>query len=198
MPKRGAIQREFEEQFEPILRTAFGVALRLTKNRDDAQDLVQEASVQAFRAYDSFRRGTNFKAWFLKILTNLFLNNYRKKQHEPDTTELDDVTELTLYARAKRAGVEGKGADPAALIMSRIESAQVASAIDALPDEYRVAATLYFIEELSYQEIADLIDCPIGTVRSRLHRGRKILQQSLWELAEPHFTKGAKRTGESS
>ena len=177
-------QRQFETLLAPILGQAFGVAMQMTRNRDDAEDLIQEAALQAFRAFHTFQPGTNFKAWYFKILTNLFLNKRRKQQRQPATTPLDDAPDLYLFWETKNAGLHERSADPAALVLQDISTEHMVQAIAALPEDYRAAAALYFMEELSYQEIADILDCPVGTVRSRLHRGRKLLQKALWEVAQ--------------
>jgi RNA polymerase sigma-70 factor, ECF subfamily len=177
----------FESYLTPILTAAYGIALHLTRNRDDAEDLVQEAALQAFRAFDSFQEGTNFKAWFFRILTNLFINAYRKRQRTPETdtlSELEDAQALYLFKRTQEIGIHTRTPDPAALVLERCEAEQVHQAIAALPEDYRVVSTLYFMEELSYQEIAEIVECPVGTVRSRLHRGRRMLQKALWYVAE--------------
>jgi RNA polymerase sigma-70 factor (ECF subfamily) len=183
MPQTDA-QKEFEALLAPVLGIAYGTALNLTHNRDDARDLVQDAALQAFRAFDSFQRGTNFKAWFLRVLTNLFLNRLRKQKREPQTAPLEDAQELYLYASTQREGIHGTEADPAELILSKIDVEQMVAAIAALPEDFRVVSALYFMEELSYQEIAEIMDTPVGTVRSRLHRSRRLLQKALWEIAE--------------
>ena len=175
--------RQFEELLSPVLGIALGMATRLTGGRDDAEDLVQETAIQAFSAFDSFQMGTNFKAWFLKILFNRFLNRKRSANRAPQTVELDETTELYLYDQTRRAGLQGKGNDPAALLMNKFDSAAIGEALMALPDEFRAVAVLYFMEEQSYEAIAQMLEVPIGTVRSRLHRARKLLQKSLWELA---------------
>jgi RNA polymerase sigma-70 factor, ECF subfamily len=181
-----AAQR-FESYLTPILTAVYGTALHLTRNRDDAEDLVQEAALQAFRAFDSFQQGTNFRAWFFRILTNLFINAYRKRQRAPavDTlSESDDAPALYLFKRTREIGLHARSPDPAALVIERLEAEQVSRAIAALPDDYRVVSALYFMEEFSYQEIAEIVGCPVGTVRSRLHRGRRMLQRALWHIAE--------------
>ena len=183
MNQTAARQNEFEELLKPILKTVYGAALNYTRNHDDASDLVQEATLQAFRAFDSFQPGTNFRAWLLRILTNLFLNKYRKQQREPDTASLDDVPESYLYVESYRAGMHQGSADPAAIVLEKLDTEKVTAAIGALPEEFRVVAALYFVEEFSYQEIAEIVDCPVGTVRSRLHRSRKLLQKTLWAQA---------------
>ena len=176
-------QKEFEALLRPILQTVYGTALHYTRNRDDASDLVQEATLQAFRAFNSFQSGTNFRAWLLRILTNLFLNKYRKQQREPDIANLEDLTESYLYNQTYRAGMHQGSSDPAEVILQKLDTEKVRAAIDALPEEFRIVAALYFVEEFSYQEISEIVDCPVGTVRSRLHRSRKLLQKALWEQA---------------
>ena len=180
--------RQFEELLTPILGLALGMATRLSGNRDDAEDLVQETAIQAFSMFDSFTLGTNFRAWFLKILFHRFLNRKRSADRAPQTTEFDEATELYLYDQTRRAGwqgsSQGKGNDPAALLINKFDSAAIGDALMALPDEFRAVAVLYFMEDLSYEAIAQMLDVPIGTVRSRLHRARKQLQKSLWELAQ--------------
>jgi RNA polymerase sigma-70 factor (ECF subfamily) len=177
-------QEEFESLFNPLLPMAFGTAMRLTRNHAEAEDLVQDAALLAFRGFGSFERGTNFKAWFFRILTNAFYSRHRKEKHERANLSTEDVPPLYLYARTAETGLQGREPDPATSIMDRIDSEQVAAALDALPTEYRVVATLYFMEDFSYQQIAEVVGCPVGTVRSRLHRGRRMLQKALWEVAE--------------
>jgi RNA polymerase sigma-70 factor, ECF subfamily len=177
----------FESCLTPILTAAYGTALHMTRNGDDAQDLVQEAALQAFRAFNSFQEGTNFKAWFFRILTNLFINAYRRRQREPgiDTLpDLEDAPALYLFKRTQEMGMHAWNSDPAASVLERFEAEQVCSAIAALPEDYRIVSALYFMEEFSYQEIAEIVGCPVGTVRSRLHRGRRMLQKALWHIAE--------------
>lgn len=181
---QNAKQREFESLLAPLLGAAYGTALHLTRNREEAEDLVQEAAVQAFRAFHSFQPGTNFKAWFFRILTRLFFNQYRKKRREPEFADLEDAPELYLYTQTRSAGLHERNTDPATLVLTRMDSEQIGRAIAALPEDYRVVSSLYFMEEFTYQEIAEMVECPLGTVRSRLHRGRKMLQKALWQIAE--------------
>lgn len=184
-PPRSArvLRARFETLLEPVLAVAYGVALRLSGNADDAQDLVQEAALLALRGYHSFEPGTNFKAWYLRILTNCFYGRCRKRRREPVTVDLEDVPPLYLMTRLAGAGLHDRFDDPAAALLGRMDADQVAEAIATLPEEFRVVTALYFIDDLAYQEIADVLDCPLGTVRSRLHRGRRLLQQALWHLA---------------
>jgi RNA polymerase sigma-70 factor, ECF subfamily len=175
-----------ERLLAPILGPAYGTALHMTRNREDAEDLVQEAAVQAFRAFHTFQEGTNFKAWFFRILTNLFLYKYRQKQREPQIVEFEDAPDLYLYAETRQAGLHAWSADPAALVLRKMDAEQVAAAIASLPEEFRTVCALYFMQEFTYQEIAEILECPVGTVRSRLHRGRKALQRALWQIAQEH------------
>jgi RNA polymerase sigma-70 factor (ECF subfamily) len=191
----------FESYLAPILTSAYGIALHLTRHRDDAEDLVQEAALQSFRAFDSFQEGTNFKAWFCRILTNLFINAYRKRQRTPEIdtlSGLEDAPALYLFKRTQEMGIHAQTPDPAALVLEKVEAEQVHQAIATLPEDYRIVATLYFMEEFAYQEIAAILGCPIGTVRSRLHRGRRMLQKALWDMAEQRGIVAALRSTEAS
>ncbi len=172
---------DFENLLKPILSMAYRYAARLLGKSDEAMDLVQDASVQAFRARHTFQTGTNFKAWFMKILTNLHYAQRQKKRIE--TTDIDSAPDLILYEHAKRTGADLSGDDPAAWFFSKVDMDQIGDALEHLPDDYREAAMLYFISDMSYEEISETLEIPIGTVRSRLHRARKHLQAALWELA---------------
>jgi RNA polymerase sigma-70 factor, ECF subfamily len=176
--------KEYETLLAPIIDAAYGTAYRMTRNRDEAEDLVQEAAVQAFRGYSTFVPGTNFKAWFFKILLNCFRLLCRKHKREPEIAPLADVSDLYLYVQTARADLHQIDNNPSRLVIDKMGEEQIEMAIEALPEEYRAVAVLYFMEAVSYQEIADILDCPVGTVRSRLHRGRKLLQKALWDLAE--------------
>lgn len=183
-------REEFEALLAPVLDQAFGVALRLTRNRADAEDLVQEAALLAFRGFGTFERGTNFRAWFFRVLTNAFLSGRRRQRPEDHAVPLDDLPNAVMQRRAGEVAAATPGAPgPDALVhdvLDRLEYEQVAAAIDALPEEFRMTAVLYFLQDLSYQEIAGVLKIPVGTVRSRLHRGRAQLQQHLWNVAVDH------------
>lgn len=174
----------FESLLSPILGSAYGMALKLTRNQADAEDLIQEAALRAFRGFHTFELGTNFKAWFFRILTNAYYGKKRKEKRRPSPVDIDAVPESYIRQRSAELGLTEKEVDPGSRIVSEMDVNQVSEAIDALPEEYRVVAILYFLEDLAYQEIADVLDVPVGTVRSRLHRGRKILQKMLWDIAE--------------
>ncbi|MBX3114072.1 MAG: sigma-70 family RNA polymerase sigma factor [Fimbriimonadaceae bacterium] len=171
----------FERELEKILGLAYGYAVRLHGgDRDAAEDLLQEASVSAFRGRDNFMPGTNFKAWFFKILTNAFYRQGGKKELE--TVSLDADPEPYLYLQAKEAGISASD-DPAEVLFNKIDVVEVKNALDNLPSEFREVSALYFTGEMSYEEISETLDIPVGTVRSRLHRARKLLQVALWDLA---------------
>ena len=176
--------RVFESLLASVIDAAFGMALRLTKNRADAEDLVQETALLAFRGFGTFTPGTNFKAWFFRILTNCYYTSYRRQRNAPSTIDFDDTPDLYLYKSSREHGIPQSTSDPAASLIDRLDTERVSTAIEELPEEYRVVSVLYFMEDLSYQQIAEILGCPVGTVRSRLHRGRKMLQKALWKLAE--------------
>jgi RNA polymerase sigma-70 factor (ECF subfamily) len=172
--------------FASVLTCVFGVALRYTRNQADAEDLVQEAALLAYRAFDAFESGTNFRAWLLKILTNCYFSKRRREKRRPVTSNLDDTPDLYIYARSAEAGFPTQGPDPAATLLDTMGTERIVAAINLLPEEYRVVCTLYFVEDLSYEEISEILERPIGTVRSRLHRGRRMLQKALWQVAVEH------------
>ncbi|MBL8065164.1 MAG: sigma-70 family RNA polymerase sigma factor [Chthonomonadaceae bacterium] len=172
---------EFENLIEMVAGTAYRVAWNLTKNSDDAVDLVQDATIQAYKGFDSFVKGTNFKAWFLKILTNRYLKLRARKSAE--LSSLDEVGDVFLYQQAKRSGLLGNPDDPARIVMDGLELNEVRAALNRLPEEFRLTAVMYFLNDFSYEQIADVLEVPVGTVRSRLHRGRKLLQRALWDVA---------------
>jgi RNA polymerase sigma-70 factor (ECF subfamily) len=177
-----ADQADFEQdamQFAPQLYSA---ALRMTRNPADAEDVVQETYLKAYRAYDTFEAGTNLKAWLYRILTNTYINKYRKQQRRPSEVELGELQDLYLY---KRLG-EPSGATMSAeeTVLDEIVDVDVKQALESLPEHFRMPVLLADVEGFSYKEIAEILDIPIGTVMSRLHRGRKALQKKLWSLAE--------------
>jgi RNA polymerase sigma-70 factor (ECF subfamily) len=182
----GAAERmeEFQALLVDLLPAAYGYALRLTRNRSDAEDLVQEAALAACRSPGGFELGTNFKAWFFRILINCFRGRHRYQQRRPQTVDFDDTPDLYVYGRSIANGLPSEGDDPAATLVDRLGTERVAAAIAELPEEFAVVCTLFFMEDFAYQEIADVLEVPVGTVRSRLHRGRKMLQKALWRVAE--------------
>lgn len=182
MDQAGPAVDMFEVEMLGHLDTLYGVSCRMTKSTTEAEDLVQDTIVKAMRARDQFQPGTNLKAWLLRILTNTFINRYRRGGLERDIFDGPDIDSLTdgwIGATTMRAM-----RDPEAQALTPLVEAEVQRALDDLPDEFRLAVVLSDIEELSYKEIADVMGCPIGTVMSRLHRGRKLLQKTLREHAE--------------
>jgi RNA polymerase sigma-70 factor (ECF subfamily) len=172
----------FADEAMPFMDQLYSTALRMTRNPADAEDLVQETFLKAYRAYERFEAGTNLRAWLFRILTNTYINSYRKKQRRPDETELDEVEELFLFRRlAGREGDLGRSAEDE--LFSHITSDVVKEAIEELPEQYRMAVLLADVEGFAYKEIAAMLDVPIGTVMSRIHRGRKKLEKRLYEFA---------------
>lgn len=177
---------DFKSLLEPVLEPAYRTAYHLTRNEADAEELVQEAALLAFKGFRRFKPGTNFKAWFFTILRNRFISIYRKKQREIKTVELEDAPELYMYTKSMESGLSTQTSEPAKYVIEQLDAEQVATALSELPMEFREAATLYFTQDMSYHDIAEVLGVPVGTVRSRLHRGRKLLQEKLWHLAEDY------------
>lgn len=178
-----ADQADFETdamQFAPQLYTA---AMRMTRNSADAEDLVQETFLKAYRAYHSFEAGTNLKAWLYRILTNTFINRYRSAQRRPVETDLADVEDLYLYRRIGSESTAEVARSVEDQVLDGLVESDIKEAVEGLPENFRIPVLLADLEDFSYKEIADILEIPIGTVMSRLHRGRKALQRSLWDYA---------------
>jgi RNA polymerase sigma-70 factor (ECF subfamily) len=175
-------RRRFQEDALPLLDSLYGAALRMTRNPQDAEDLVQETMLRAYRAFDRFEAGTNLKAWLFRILTNAYINTYRKRQREPQKVSADEVEEFDLYRELKNHDTQFE-ATPESIVLDSLVDSDIIDAIDDLPEQFRLAVVLSDIEGFSYAEMAEIMDVPMGTVMSRLHRGRKALQKRLWELA---------------
>ncbi len=171
------------ELLPPLLESAYRVALRLTGNVADAEDLVQEAAFLAAKGFKTFRTGTNFKAWFFRVMTNAFYSKYRRQKRQGEQVDLDDTPEAYLFQRTVDAGFHTRKTDPVQALMTVITTDRITEALNELPEEYRVVSSMYFEEDMAYQDIARVLDIPVGTVRSRLHRGRKLLQRRLWDVA---------------
>jgi len=178
-----ADQAKFAEQAMEYMPQLYGAAMRMTRNPADAEDLVQETYLKAYRGFGGFQQGTNLKAWLYRILTNTFINSYRSKKRRPDETELDEVEDLYLYRRlgGLEAAQAGRSAEDE--LMDWFTDTEVKDALEALPEQFRMAVLLADVDGFSYKEIAEILDIPIGTVMSRLHRGRKSLQKQLYEFA---------------
>ena len=179
-PEDPALRARFERDVIPLLPNLYGAALRLTRNPQDAEDLIQESYLRAFRGFAGFEEGTNLRAWMYRILTNTFINTYRKKQREPVTIRDEEIEDWYLYDRLGESGVEASAETE---VLERIPDEDVQRALEGLPENFRMAVLLADVEGFSYKEIAEIMDTPIGTVMSRLHRGRKALQKALWDTA---------------
>src|SRR3954470_15485287 len=178
-----ADQATFAEQAMPYMSPLYAAALRMTRNAADAEDLVQETYLRAYRGFGGFHEGTNLRAWLYRILTNTFINSYRAKQRRPDERDLDEVEDLYLYRRigALEEAMAARSAEDE--LMDLFTDEEVKAALDALPEQFRLAVYLADVESFSYKEIAEILDIPIGTVMSRLHRGRKAMQKELYRYA---------------
>jgi RNA polymerase sigma-70 factor (ECF subfamily) len=175
-------KQRFQEDAMPLLDSLYAGALRMTRNPADAEDLVQDTLLRAYRAFDRFEPGTNLKAWMFRIMTNAYINTYRKKQREPKKVSQDDVEDFDLYRELKDHDPQWSQT-PETLVLDALVDSDITDAIDDLPDQFRLAVILSDVEGFSYAEMAEIMDVPLGTVMSRLHRGRKALQKRLWELA---------------
>jgi RNA polymerase sigma-70 factor, ECF subfamily len=176
-----ALRERFQRDVVPLLSGMYSSALRMTRNPADAEDLVQETFLRAFRGFSGFQEGTNLKAWLYRILTNTFINTYRKRQREPQTVPDENVEDWYLY---DRLAAQSSEASAEATVLESMPDDDVKAAVDALPEGFRMAVLLADVEGFSYKEIAEILDIPIGTVMSRLHRGRRALEKALWERAK--------------
>jgi RNA polymerase sigma-70 factor (ECF subfamily) len=161
----------------------YSAALRMTRNAADAEDLVQETYLKAYRSYASFEEGTNLRAWLYRILTNTFINSYRASKRRPEVTDVEDVEDLYLYRRLPSTGGGGTGRSAEDEALDRFTDDDVKTALEELPEAFRMAVLLADVQGFSYKEIAEITDVPIGTVMSRIHRGRRALQKALYGVA---------------
>jgi RNA polymerase sigma-70 factor (ECF subfamily) len=183
-------QERFTEEALPYLDQLYSAALRYTRNPADAEDLVQDAYAKAFAAFHQYRPGTNLRAWLYRILTNTYINAYRKAQRRPDEISADVETadgEFSLYDRISETTAKPAEAE----VLERLTDDEVKDALAALPEQYRMAVYLADVEGFSYADIADVMDTPIGTVMSRLHRGRRALHKALYDYAARRGLVGA-------
>lgn len=174
-----ADQGQFTESAMEYMPQLYTAAMRMARNSADAEDLVQETYLRAYRAYGTFQEGTNLRAWLYRILTNTFINSYRAKKRRPEETDVEDVEDLYLYRRVGSISGAELGRSAEDELLDHFTESDVKEAIEALPEQFRIAVLLADVEGFSYKEIAEITDVPIGTVMSRLHRGRRALQKSL-------------------
>lgn len=175
------LERRFTDEALPLLDQLYGAAMKMTRNPQDAQDLVQETFAKAYAAFASFQEGTNLKAWLYRIMTNAYINTYRKKQREPHLGVVEELEDWQLGGAESTTAMASRSAEAEAI--DRTPDTVVSDALNALPQDFRMAVYLADVEGFSYQEIADIAEVPIGTVMSRLHRGRARLRKSLGEYA---------------
>ena len=185
-PAYRARRRAFETAMLPHTDALYRSAVSMTRNSSEAEDLVQDTFVRAYQFFDQFHTGTNARAWLFRILTNLFINNYRKRVREPERVSYDEVEDFFLYNRLSDAQsrVGGAGRSPEEAVLQKVEIGAIREAIGNLPDEYRDTVVLANLNDFSYLEISDILAIPIGTVRSRLSRGRRLVQKALWAYSE--------------
>ncbi|WP_288832929.1 sigma-70 family RNA polymerase sigma factor [uncultured Corynebacterium sp.] len=175
------LHERFTGEAMPLLDQLYGGALRMTRNPQDAEDLVQETYLKAFNAFDSFKQGTNLKAWLYRIMTNTYINSYRKKQRRPLETSADEITDHQLYTSSSHESTGLESAEVEAL--KSMPNSRISEALNALNEDYRMVVYYADVEGLAYKEIAEVMDIPLGTVMSRLHRGRKQLREMLKDVA---------------
>ena len=179
-----ADQANFERDAMQFARQLYSAAMRMTRNRADAEDLVQETYLKAYRAYDSFEEGTNLKAWLYRILTNTYINKYRKESRRPSEVDLGAVEDLYLYRRMGSEETAEAARTTEDRVLDSLVESDIKKAVESLPENFRLPVLLADLEGFSYKEIAEILDIPIGTVMSRLHRGRKAMQKVLWDYAQ--------------
>ena len=175
-------RERFKAEALPLLDSLYAGALRMTRNPADAEDLLQETMLRAYRAFDRFEEGTNLKAWLFRILTNAYINVYRKRQREPQQISAEEVEDFDLYRELKLHDAQFEET-PERVVLDSLVDSDILQAIEDLPEQFRLTVMLSDIEGFSYAEMAEIMDVPMGTVMSRLHRGRKALQKRLWDIA---------------
>ncbi len=189
-----ADQTAFAEQAMEFMPALYTAAMRMTRNSADAEDLVQETYLRAYRAFGTFEQGTNLRAWLYRILTNTFINSYRAKKRRPEQSDVEDIEDLYLYKRIGNLAQQGIGQSAEDELLEHFTDYEVKEAVEELPEQFRLAVLLADVEGFSYKEIADILDVPIGTVMSRLHRGRRALQKALAEYGSKRGLVGDRAT----
>lgn len=175
----------FEALVREHLDALYGAALRLTRHRSDAEDLLQETLLKAWRSFHTFEEGTNVRAWLFRILMNAHIDRYRRSVREPETTDVEDVGDFYLYSKVQESDLLRRVGDPEKLL-ERVMEHEVREALESLPDHFRGVVVLADLQGFSYREIADILGIPVGTVMSRLFRGRRLLQRKLWDYVRSH------------
>lgn len=175
------LAERFEDEALPLLNQLYGGALRMTRNPPDAEDLVQETYLKAYKAFHSFKQGTNLKAWLYRIMTNTYINSYRKKQRQPAQQLTEEITDYQLYTTSSHDSTGLESAE--VLALENLPNSDIVDALNQLSEDYRLVVYLADVEGLAYKEIAEAMGTPLGTVMSRLHRGRKQLRGLLKEVA---------------
>lgn len=173
-------QKDFDEEIIPHMDALYNFALRLTTDPNDAEDLVQDTIVKAYRFFSSYEKGTNAKAWMFRILKNSFINNYRKTSKKPSQVDYDEVSSYYESIRAERT----ETSDLESLMFREMMDDDLSNALTRLPEDFRTVVLLCDVDGYTYEEIANMLDVPIGTIRSRLHRGRNLLKTELLEYAK--------------
>ena len=179
-----ADQAQFAELAMPYMDALYTAAMRLTHNAADAEDLVQETYLRAYRGFEGFRDGTNLKAWLYRILTNTYINQYRAKKRRPNEVELDGADDFSLFQHVGGLEAVQAGRSAETELLDQMPDDMVKAALEDLPEQYRLPVLLADVEGFSYKEIAEIMDTPVGTVMSRLHRGRRQLQKRLFDYAK--------------
>jgi RNA polymerase sigma-70 factor (ECF subfamily) len=172
---------DFEREALPHLPALYAAALRMTRHEKDAEDLVQDALLRAYRFFDTFQAGTNCKAWLFRILTNVFCNRYREREREHEVLHEAEASPANVEQFLASAGADSRDVETA--LLGHMVSGDVETALAGLPSDFRMAVILADLEDFSYKEIAEIMECPVGTVMSRLYRGRRLLQEQLYQYA---------------
>jgi RNA polymerase sigma-70 factor (ECF subfamily) len=193
-----ADRETFAEQAMPFAPQLYSAALRMTRNQADAEDLVQETYLRGYRGFERFTEGTNLRAWLFRILTNTYINSYRARQRRPAEADLADVEDLYLYRRMRTLDSVLANRSAEDELMDLLTDDEVKRALEDLPENFRLPVLLADVEGFSYKEIAEMLEIPIGTVMSRLHRGRKAMQKTLFDYAPTRGLAATRASAEGS
>jgi RNA polymerase sigma-70 factor (ECF subfamily) len=189
-----AEREDFAEQAMEFAPQLYSSALRMTRNQADAEDLVQDTYLRAYRSFHTFREGTNLRAWLFRIMTNAYINSYRARQRRPTETDLADIEDLYLYRRLPSLQHAATGLSAEDAFLDLFTDDEVKHALEELPENFRLPVLLADVDGFAYKEIAEMLEIPLGTVMSRLHRGRKAMQAALYDYAE---ARGLTRAGDA-